>query len=554
MRIAFAGPARSALVAGGICLFSATTGAADESATTPRAKSAEAEVRTLGLLDAVRNGDVAASAEGIGDGRMTVSVTNRTKKALRVVLPPGLIASGATGQFGGMGGGGGGMGGGGMGGMGGGGMGGGGMGGGGMGGGMGGGVGGGGGMGGGGMGGGGMGGGGGGTMPASMGMMMLGRLIMQLVGDRDSWNFSSLMSGMMGGGMGGMGGGGMGGMGGGMGGMGGGMGGMRSVPPTGNPYANLEPGQTRNLPTRLVSLNAVGKDATIAFPAKGEKLGLGDEKGNLFTLPDGQEFKLDPRTRAALKRLAEDKAPTTISQLVLLNVAGGLDWSTIAEMSRGWANAYEISLARTLVGRLDTLAAGDPGSIQLQVVGTGEANAAAARSLTEALKGKTLLGLTAVAGVEDRPTGPALACKVTVTGKDATVVLATSNGTADAWTSAGKFTLPVSREKGEINAVAFADALTEAILDRLVKAQVTTAARVKGKLSYKLTIKNESPLLLNGLALLGKDSKDGELPKILFGMAIAPNRSMSVPASEEAVKELGLKKGVRLMAADLSGL
>ena len=46
------------------------------------------------------------------DGRMTMTVTNRTRRQLRVVLPPGIIAQGATGQFGGMGGGGGGMGGG----------------------------------------------------------------------------------------------------------------------------------------------------------------------------------------------------------------------------------------------------------------------------------------------------------------------------------------------------------------------------------------------------------------------------------------------------------
>ena len=41
------------------------------------------------------------TAEGTGDGRMTLSLTNRTNRKLRVVLPPGLIASGATGQFGG---------------------------------------------------------------------------------------------------------------------------------------------------------------------------------------------------------------------------------------------------------------------------------------------------------------------------------------------------------------------------------------------------------------------------------------------------------------------
>ena len=74
----------------------------------------------INLLDAARDGLITVEAQGRGDGRMTLSVTNRTRKALRVVLPPGIIAQGATGQFGGMGGMGGGMGGmgGGMGGMG----------------------------------------------------------------------------------------------------------------------------------------------------------------------------------------------------------------------------------------------------------------------------------------------------------------------------------------------------------------------------------------------------------------------------------------------------
>ena len=101
------------------------------------------DVPTFNILEAMKKGLVGVQAEGTGDGRMTVSVTNRTNRSLRVVLPPGLVAQGATGQMGGMGGGMGGMGGGmggggmggGMGGMGGG-MGGGGMGGGGMGGGM----------------------------------------------------------------------------------------------------------------------------------------------------------------------------------------------------------------------------------------------------------------------------------------------------------------------------------------------------------------------------------------------------------------------------------
>ena len=61
----------------------------------------EKGVTTYDLFDAAKKGLVTVSAEGIGDGRMTLSVHNRTKKQLRVVLPPGLIASGASGQFGG---------------------------------------------------------------------------------------------------------------------------------------------------------------------------------------------------------------------------------------------------------------------------------------------------------------------------------------------------------------------------------------------------------------------------------------------------------------------
>ena len=81
---------------------------------------AEPAVPEISLLDAAKQGLISVQAEGIGDGRMTMTLKNRTKKKLHVVLPPGIIAQGATGQFGGMGGMGGGMGGmgGGMGGMG----------------------------------------------------------------------------------------------------------------------------------------------------------------------------------------------------------------------------------------------------------------------------------------------------------------------------------------------------------------------------------------------------------------------------------------------------
>src|SRR5262245_19640900 len=58
----------------------------------------------INLLEGFRSGKLAVKAEGTGDGKMDVIVTNRTHQPLRVVLPPGLVAAGTTGQFGGLGG------------------------------------------------------------------------------------------------------------------------------------------------------------------------------------------------------------------------------------------------------------------------------------------------------------------------------------------------------------------------------------------------------------------------------------------------------------------
>ena len=59
----------------------------------------------VSLLEGLKSGIIDAKAVGTGDGRMTISVQNKTNRRLRVILPPGLIASGASGQMGGMGGG-----------------------------------------------------------------------------------------------------------------------------------------------------------------------------------------------------------------------------------------------------------------------------------------------------------------------------------------------------------------------------------------------------------------------------------------------------------------
>ncbi len=222
-------------------------------------------------------------------------------------------------------------------------------------------------------------------MPATMGMMMLARIIMYFCGDPDSWDMRSLMIGMMG--MGGMGGG-MGGMGGGMGGMGGGMGAVWAeecdrCPPLHLPSAVLAPGQTRHLPTRLVSISQPDPDTGLRLTREGEPLRI---VGDISDVND------DARVQKALKRLAADKAPTSLSQLVMWNLAAGLDWNTIAQLSRGWSNRHELTLAKEFVDRLDKLAVGESGRLFIEVVGSDEATRGRAAELSKALRGQVHSG------------------------------------------------------------------------------------------------------------------------------------------------------------------
>src|SRR5438270_1224 len=66
--------------------------AAGSSRATGRGPSRARRARAINVLEGLRSGQIAADAQGLGDGRMELSLTNRTKRQLRVVLPPGLIA------------------------------------------------------------------------------------------------------------------------------------------------------------------------------------------------------------------------------------------------------------------------------------------------------------------------------------------------------------------------------------------------------------------------------------------------------------------------------
>ncbi|HEX3450097.1 MAG TPA: hypothetical protein VHS97_17720, partial [Isosphaeraceae bacterium] len=114
--------------------------------------------------------------------------------------------------------------------------------------------------------------------------------------------------------------------------------------------------------------------------------------------------------------------------------------------------------------------------------------------------------------------------------------------------------VPVVLDQGKFDVGRFANELADGMLNRLVRVELSKGVKDKGKMHYQLRIDNASPLVLNGLAALGTTSKPDEMPKILSGICLSPRRSMTVPASEDVVKALALKKGIRLVGLDLSGL
>jgi hypothetical protein len=299
----------------------------------------------------------------------------------------------------------------------------------------------------------------------------------------------------------------------------------------------------------LVSISSPDPEQGLRLPEKGEPMQI---VGDISQVND------DARVQKALRRLAADKAPTSLSQLVMWKLAAGLDWNTIAQLSQEWSNRNELAMAKDFVDRLDTRPVGESGRLVLEIVAGDEASQGSAAELSKALEGRPILGLVAVAGntLSARPDGPAVACRVKLKAGEASVQVLSSDATAQNWVPFGKFNLPLTRGQEKFDATRFADDLAEGVLNRLVRAQVIKGAttREKGKLVYQIRIENASPMVLNGLALLGTGSPVEETPKVLTGICVSPRRSLTIPADEAVVKALGLKKGIKLTALDLSGL
>jgi hypothetical protein len=309
------------------------------------------------------------------------------------------------------------------------------------------------------------------------------------------------------------------------------------------------------LPTRLVSLNGPDESSHVALPEKEEPLQLGDI-GQLTN---------NPRIQIALRRLAAEKAPETVSQLVLWRLSAGLDWATIGRLSQKWANPQELALAKQFVTSLDAKGQADQvtdsGRLYWEVTVADTALEPVAAELRVLFDNNGMLGLKVEKNVPARPDGPSLACRVRLSGSgdktEAIVTLSATDGSGSAWTPMGKFTLPLVKGKaGQLKAEEIADATAEGILGRLVRAQLTKGPKVKGKETFKVRIDNASPLILNGLALSGTSVTTDKEAKsaALSGLSLPPRRSLTISATGEVVERLGMKTGIKAVAADLSGL
>jgi hypothetical protein len=397
-----------------------------------------------------------------------------------------------------------------------------------------------------------------------------------LTGEYESWDQRSLMIGMMGGmGMGGMGGGmGMGGMGGGMMGGMGGMG-MMSVPPTGPLETTLQPHQERHLPTAIVSMNGPDANSQATVPAEGETLRISAI----------EQWTGDKRTLSAFKQLAKAKAPPTIAQMVMWYVTEGADWDDVGRLSQGWGNASEIALARHFVADLSTseepsstvkeesasALKADPGTLYWDIKGEGDRQGKLIDGLRLVWGKIPVLGLTAKEGVPTQPGGPALACQFEISENSVDLKLTASHPSGTDWILIGKSRIKLADvyaseeslkddtkltddQRREQKSVLLGDVLAKAMAARLVRVQLSRGPRIKGKESFRLKILNESPMILNGLALAGREIKADSPPAILVGISLPPLKSLTVPATGEVVARLKLKEGSRVVAVDLSGL
>src|SRR5262249_28675894 len=208
----------------------------------------------------------------------------------------------------------------------------------------------------------------------------------------------------------------------------------------------------------------------------------------------------------------------------------------------------------------------DPGLLHMTFTGDTKDQLPVMRALIQLFSGKSLFGLKIRPGIPQTPMGPSMACRVNLVGewpRVKAVVTVTTSGGNHTWTPAGQVEGPLPQGvSGRMQAGAFADAIAEAGLGRAVKGELIDGSpgpgeaerRGEGEGPYWIRIENDSPLILNGLILAGAGpSRKGGRPMFLVGLCIPPRKSLTIPAADDLVERLGLRRGVRILAADLSG-
>jgi hypothetical protein len=262
--------------------------------------------------------------------------------------------------------------------------------------------------------------------------------------------------------------------------------------------------------------------------------------------------------------------------MVIWYVTSGGDWDDVGRLSQGWGNAHEIALARQFVTGLEKgegpPSKADPGPLYWEIKADGDGTRELADGLRALWAKYPVLGLSAKEGVPDSPKGPALACRIAVSEEAIDVKLGGSHPSGTDWVAIGNFRIkrsdlapvaedstketpaPTIEQQRERASARLGDAVAEGMLARLVRVQLSRGPKDKGKETFRIKIVNQSPMILNGLALSGKEARDATPPSVLAGLCLPPLKSLTVPASAEMVERLRLKDGGRVLAADLSGL
>ena len=212
--------------------------------------------------------------------------------------------------------------------------------------------------------------------------------------------------------------------------------------------------------------------------------------------------------------------------------------------------------------RLDTLAEGESGrsAVSRSQASDDATQAAAPLELSKVLRGQDRAG-TGCPGrpmkLAARPEGPAIACRVRLKARRS-VGAGYRAATRRRRTGCRSASSPCRcrKVKEKFDATRFADGVAEGVLNRLVRAQV-----IKGRPPEKgkadLPDPDRECVTVDAQragARWEPAAPRTRCRRCCSGICVSPRRSLTIPATKTVVKTLGLKKGIKLIALDLSGL